>query len=55
MKPYKAIVAAVGAGATALLGIVAPHTLVWNVATVVAAVATAYGVWQVSNGTPPQR
>lgn len=45
----KAIVAIVGAGATALLGIAAPHTTVWNVATVVAAMATAAAVYLVPN------
>lgn len=45
----KAIVAAVGAGATAAIGILAPHTWGWNVAIILAAAATALGVRQVSN------
>jgi hypothetical protein len=50
MQRYaKAIVAVVGAGATALLGIVPPHTQVWNAATVIAAMATAAAVWLVPN------
>lgn len=54
MKPYaKAIVAVAGAGATALLGIVPPHTPIWNLATVVAAMATAAAVYLVPN--TPQR
>jgi Na+/H+ antiporter NhaC len=45
----KAIVAAVGAGATAALGIFAPHTWPWSVAIIVSAMATALGVRQVEN------
>lgn len=49
----KAIAAIVGAGATAALGVLTPHTPLWNAATVLAAVATAAGVYLVPN--TPQR
>jgi len=45
----KFIVAGVGAGATAAIGILASHTLGWNVAIILAATATAVGVRQVPN------
>lgn len=48
-KYAKAIVAVIGAGATALLGIATPHTAAWNVATVLAAMATAAAVYAVPN------
>lgn len=45
----KAIIAVIGAGATAALGIFTPHTVGWNIATVVVAMATAAGVYFVPN------
>lgn len=46
MRRYaKGIVATVGAGTTATLALVAPHTTVWSVLTVVAAICTAAGVY----------
>ena len=56
MRKYaKGIVATVGAGATAALALVAPHTTLWSVLTVVAAICTAAGVYLVSNEpTPPE-
>lgn len=48
-KYAKAIVAVAGAGAGAALAIFAPHTVPWNVATIVVAMATAYGVYRVPN------
>lgn len=48
----KAIVAVLGAGAGALLAIVAPHTVAWDVAEVVVAMATAAGVYLVPNTKP---
>lgn len=53
MKYAKAVVAALGAGATAALGVAAPHTLPWNVATVVVAVATVAGVYLARNVPAP--
>jgi hypothetical protein len=45
----KAIIAIVGAGITAALGIVAPGTELFQVLTVVAALVTAAGVYLVPN------
>jgi hypothetical protein len=54
-KYAKAIVAVVGAGAGALLAIVAPHTALWDVAEVIVAMATAAGVYLVPNQTATAR
>jgi hypothetical protein len=48
-KYAKAIVATIGAGATAALGILAPHTGGWDVAEVLAAMSTAAAVYLVPN------
>jgi hypothetical protein len=53
MQRYsKAIAAVLGAGATAVLGIAAPHTTAWNIATAVVAMVTAASVFLVSNDPP---
>lgn len=49
MKAAKMVVAAIGATATALLGVLGPDTTVGHVLTVVAAVATTLGVYLVPN------
>lgn len=49
-SPYaKAIVAIVGAAVTAGLGIVPPHSTMWQILTVLAAAVTAAGVYLVPN------
>ena len=55
MRKYaKAVAATVGAGATAALGIFAPHSLPWNIAEALVALTTVLSVYGVSNGpTPP--
>lgn len=55
MKRYaKAVAATIGAGATAALGIFAPHSTPWNIAEALAGLATVLSVYLVSNTpTPP--
>lgn len=53
MQHYaKAIIAILGAGITAALGIIAPDTDLFNVLTVAAAVVTAAGVYLIPNLDP---
>lgn len=55
MKHYaKAIIAILGAGITAALGIVSPDTDLFNVLTIAAAVVTAAGVYLIPNGEKPE-
>lgn len=50
MKKYaKAIVAIIGAGLTAALGIVSPDTELFSVLTIIAAMVTASGVYLIPN------
>lgn len=50
VAPYlKAVVAIIGAGITAALGLVAPDTDLFTVLTVLAAMSTAAGVYLVPN------
>lgn len=49
MHYAKAIIAILGAGITASLGIVAPDTDLFNILTIAAAVVTAAGVYLVPN------
>ena len=50
IAPYaKFIVAILGAGITAALGVVAPDTDIWRVLTIAAAVVTAAGVYATPN------
>lgn len=51
----KAWAALVGSVVTAVLGTVPPHTTVWTVLTVVAAVATALTTYAVPNLQPARR
>ena len=51
---YKAVVAAIGAGATAALGIFASGSVPWDIATVIAAVCTTLAVYAVPNEQKPQ-
>lgn len=48
-KAAKAWVAVVGAGVTAGLGLVAPHTVIWDLLTVAAAVVTGITTYAVRN------
>lgn len=45
----KGIIALLGVAATTLLGLIPPHTTLWIVLTVLAAVVTAAGVYIVPN------
>lgn len=56
MSEYaKAIVALIGVGVTTLLALIPPDTTLWIALTVVAAVATAAGVYLVPNEQPTGR
>jgi len=50
----KALVAVLGAAATAAAGTLPPDTTAWKVITAVLAIATATGVWGVPNATLPK-
>lgn len=52
MQYAKAIIAIIGAGVTAALGLIPPNTNVWQILTVVSALVTAAGVYLIPN-TPP--
>lgn len=53
MQKYaKLIVAILGAGVTAALGIVSPDTELFSILTIAAAMLTAYGVYAVPNDKP---
>lgn len=54
-KYAKAIVAVVGAAATAVIGLVGADSTVGKIATVVAAAATAAGVYLVPNKAPASK
>lgn len=49
MRYAKAVVAIVGAGVTAALGIIPANTTTWTVLTVISASLTAAGVYLVPN------
>lgn len=53
ISPYaKAIVAIIGAGLTAAIGLIAPDTDLFTVLTILSAMVTAAGVYAIPN-TPP--
>lgn len=56
IAPYaKAVIAIIGAGLTAALGLIAPDTDLFTVLTILSAMVTAAGVYAIPNrpATPP--
>ena len=53
MTYAKALVAIAGSTVTAALGLVAPHTTVWTILTILSAALTAAAVYLVPNAPAP--